>query len=79
MVGVLVGKGLGVRVGVSVGVDVGVNVCVGVRVGVSVGVSVGKSPPMTGADLRSQPLMASTMSKVNRAKKRFNVNFLRWV
>ena len=75
MVGVFVGNGLGVRVGVSVAVDVGVNVCVGVKVRVAVGVSVGKSPPLTGAALRSQLLSASITSKMIHAKNRFILNF----
>ena len=79
MVGVSVGSGLGVNVGVSVAVEVGVNVGVGVKVRVAVGVSLGKNPPMTGADRRSQLLMANMTSNVNKAKKRFILNFLHYV
>ena len=68
IVGVSVGMGLGVIVGVSVAAAVGVRV--GVNVGVMVGVSVGKKPPITGADLRSQPLSTRIMKSII-GRKRF--------
>ena len=78
---VLKGANLGVKENNrgSVAVEVGVNVDVGVKVRVAVGVSVGKSPPMSGADLRSQPLRISMTSKVIKAKNRFILNFLHYI